>query len=709
MNEPIEEVSIELLDIDVVNEEILIITAQKLFNEAGTNLLDRSNAINKICQMLYDLHDSVKADVYISELSKKHKIAKRVFQEKYRQLEKTNKEEEDQMGDSGIPPDVDAGFARKFGFFTHRGCYYFLTKEGAFKGSNFTIKPLFHVYSKTDNKRLVEITNHYGCTKIMDVPSKSFISVDQFQAAAFNEGNYIWFGTKVHFLKILENISEKFPVCNELKTLGWQREGFYAFSNGIYGESWQPVDEYGITTHKENKFFSPSFSKVYTNVREDDDEYENDRFFIYQKASVSFEQWSTLMHDVYGEKATIAIGYLIATVFRDFIYEKYKIFPHLFLFGEKQSGKSQLAWSLSNMFFDNLPAFNLNSGTQVGFFRRLSRVKNCICWFDEYTNDIEEKRFQSLKSAYDGMGHEKGKMSKDNRTEITKVNSASVISGQYLPTRDDNALFTRSILLSFQKLIYTKKQTQKYDRLKQLELEGLSSLIGEILTHRSIVDKQFGMMFSDIMESLKADLTKENRGFDERLVRNFCCILTPIKIIGTKLKVGFSYRKIYDLSKDMIADLSNQISSSESLSNFWAMVEYLFENNLISIGQDFKINSTHSLLVTKENGSRIKEEFDTPKMVLHVRFSKIHPMYMEAHRKQFGKNGVDLVSLMHYIKHHKSYLGYMDSFRFETKVSSCYCFDYEALNIGLDKLPIDFDSETNSVVPESNNIDKLPF
>jgi len=58
---------------------------------------------------------------------------------------------------------------------------------------------------------------------------------------------------------------------------------------------------------------------------------------------------------------------------------------------------------------------------------------------------------------------------------------------------------------------------------------------------------------------------------------------------------------------------------------------------------------------------------------------------MEGHRKQFGKNGVDLVSLMHYIKHHPSYIGSVGSYRFEDSVSSCFAFDYEALKVNLQR------------------------
>ena len=60
---------------------------------------------------------------------------------------------------------------------------------------------------------------------------------------------------------------------------------------------------------------------------------------------------------------------------------------------------------------------------------------------------------------------------------------------------------------------------------------------------------------------------------------------------------------------------------------------------------------------------------------------------MEGHRRQFGKNGVDLVSLMHYIKHHPGYVGSLNSYRFSDSVSSCYAFDYDKLIVNLERTP----------------------
>ena len=76
---------------------------------------------------------------------------------------------------------------------------------------------------------------------------------------------------------------------------------------------------------------------------------------------------------------------------------------------------------------------------------------------------------------------------------------------------------------------------------------------------------------------------------------------------------------------------------------------------------------------------------------------------MEAHRKQYGKNGVDMVSMTHYIKHHKAYLGYTDSTRFDTMVTSAYVFDYQKLGITLERTGVETTMSEGAFSPESDN------
>ena len=340
---------LDIIDTNAGQKEKICAAAEIALEEAEGKFFEQSEAISGICQDFIDLKDPASAELFFKYLSKKFKISKKIFSDTFKTLSDVPKKARNiavqDFVEDGTDPEI------KQGWFVRKNCYWFYTKDGGpVSGSNFIMEPLFHIDSKIDNKRLVRITNEDGLSRIIDIPSNKFISVDQFSSYVFDEGNFLWTGCKAHYIKILKFISKDFPMCKPLITLGWQREGFYAFANGIYNGLWQPVNEFGITTHQEKLYFSPAFSVVYNNAREDDDLYENDRYFVYKQAPCTFGQWSRLMMDVYGQNAIIGMAFAVASIFRDLIYEKYKIFPHLFLFGEKQSGKSQMAWSLSNLF-----------------------------------------------------------------------------------------------------------------------------------------------------------------------------------------------------------------------------------------------------------------------------------------------------------------------------------------------------------------------
>ena len=701
------------LDGSAFDDQSFIVECGEILKALGDNPVSQHDAIVRICNMLIPLENETLESLYIKSISSEYNVPARYFQNTLKSIRSRNGHSKVREKQTAELDDLDSEVFRRFGFWEEGNRYYFKMDTGTFKASNFIIKPLFHIYSKSENnKRLIHIINELGQDKILDLPSKSLVSLDQFQQLVFSEGNYLFFGSRQHFIKILAKISNEFQKCNELRVLGWQKEGFYAFANGIVSDTWHPVDKFGMTDHDGQKYFSPAFSEIYKDVREDDDEYENDRSFIFHSAPLPFDEWCQLMCKVYGDNGVVAVAFALASVFRDLIYDTYKMFPHLFLFGEKQSGKSQLGWSLSSLFYSNLQGFNLNSGTQVGFFRKLSRVRNSVAWFDEYTNDIDERRFQSLKAAYDGMGHEKGKMSKDLRTEITRVNSSCVISGQYLPTRDDNALFTRSILLSFYRQKYSTQQVELFDKLKALERETLSGMLLEILPLRPIVADRLPGVYSIIFDALKTDLQERMIEFDERLIRNFTTILAPVKILESHLSLGFSFEQLYKISLDQIEATSHQLSSSEALAAFLQMIEFLFETKTIMEGYDFKINTRSSLKVQRNSSEAEEVVFAYPVKVIYFRFNKIHPEYLHAFRMQHSRNGLDLTSLLHYLKHHKAYIGYMPSTRFKDAISSCWCFKYELLGVNLEKFSSDsFDTKTEVFDDDPNTPDetKLPY
>ena len=79
---------------------------------------------------------------------------------------------------------------------------------------------------------------------------------------------------------------------------------------------------------------------------------------------------------------------------------------------------------------------------------------------------------------------------------------------------------------------------------------------------------------------------------------------------------------------------------------------------------------------------------------------------MEAYRRQTGKNGVELVSLMHYIKSSPYFIGSIRSYRFANSVSSCFVFDYKDMKVNLTR-SWETEDDSNQKKPASQNAESL--
>ena len=671
-------------------KDFILDEAKKLMETAGNDPMIKAGVTEKICSYIMEYKKFAIQDHYIDLLGANYK-PKKAWKDEVKRLRDEMMAEDEQGFRPGENADTET--LEKFGFYTEDNKYFFASKTGNFmSGTNFVIEPLFHISSKTDNKRLIRVINEFGYSRIIDVPSKVMVSPDQFQQFLYAEGNFLIFIAKQQFMKILNHIGQQFPICWELKTLGWQPEGFYAFSNGAYNGHWQEVDEMGIVEIDGKNFFSPAFSDVYKDVRDDDDEYESDRYFIYKPSKTTFSDWAKLMVSVYGDNGKVAVAYLIISLFRSDIYERFKVFPHLFLFGEKGSGKSQLGWSLSNVFLQGMPPFNLNSGTDVAFFRRLGRFRNIVVWYDEYTNQIDGKRFQALKSAYDGVGREKGKATQDSRTHVDRINSATCISGQYLPTLDDNALYTRSMVLTFKKKSYTKQEIQNYNDLKKIEEDGLSNIILELLENRETFTRKYSRIYMDMFDDLKDELAKVAPDVDERILRNYTTLLAAVSIIEkeTSIKLPFTYSNFANIIKQLVVEQSEKLSSTDALATFWNILSYLIDAQEVQEDVDFRIEKRRSYKATRKMlGVKKTVEITFPDSkehkVLYLNTAKVHASYLVEHRRQRGETGVGLQTLQDYIHSHKAYLGLCDSYRFRRSKSSAHMFDYDLLNANFER------------------------
>ena len=344
-------------------------------------------------------------------------------------------------GDEGdalarLPKSVDKNEVLRWGFYGltdgEKSGYYFRSSvEGNFRQvSNFIMKPLFHKYDIDDNSRIIQIENGIEGPIVVELPSEAMISNDQFAKFIYAQGPYFWDGTKVELSKLVRRSLREFPKTYELKTLGWQPEGFFAFYNYSYNGKLEKFNEVGIVKQDEKYFFSPAASDIYKDYRKEDDMFENDRYLSYSEPPVNFSQWARLMVDVYDDHAWAGIPFILMSTFRDVVFKVDNNCPFLYSYGQSKSGKSKFAESITNLFFNEMPAFNLNAGTDFAFAARLARFRNCPVFFNEFDdNVVKDEWFQSLKGAYDGEGRERGKGGSKKKNRNSKSELHSFIGG----------------------------------------------------------------------------------------------------------------------------------------------------------------------------------------------------------------------------------------------------------------------------------------
>ena len=702
-------------------DAIMFFCTEKL--EGVDDPYEKQDALASVAEIIAEVDGDVIQDQYIDQLSAKFKwVTKKNLKKEIGGVQKKEAAKKPQAEYDFFKslPDVDRSSVMKFGFYGKvdgkRTGYYFRSgsngdEETNYQAlTNFVMTPLFHKFDHEDNTRIVKIENGVTEPEVIELPSRSLISVDSFRTFLFDQGFYYFKGTKVHLDKLNEFHLWSFPKAFELKNLGWQNEGFWAWYNKSFNGKLSNYNEAGLVEHGGKNFFSPASSDIYKNYRQDDDDdqYENDKYLKYQEARINFSQWCDLMNRAYPDHAKAGIHWVLVCLFKDIVFKVDNNAPFLYSYGPSQSGKSKFHESITNLFFNQMPAFNLNSGTDFAFFHRMSRFKNCPIPFNEFNDDVvKDSWFEAIKGAFDGEGRERGKGMSKHRTETQKVNGLIMLAGQYLSTRDDNSVLSRSILRSFKKQTNRPDdQTEAYEEIKDLEKEGLGSIITELLVHRTEVKDTYSEEFNKCMKSLAAQIRKEGDLFNERVLRNYTSLLTMHQIFGKHFDLPWTQAEMKEWVKDQIVEISTMISNTDVLVDFWNSLETMFERGQLRENKHFKIEKEQKVKYSHKGKEDRFKEYREPTKILYVRISSVHQEFM-AWKRSTGGKAMDLTSLKSYLKDREYFVGYIDKAKFrrfktdsqgdlrsQSFVTSALMFEYDKLRINLESH--DFDSEDNT-------------
>jgi len=675
-------------------KDYVLILAEENREKCVENPATTSKVMLDICRLFYKKTEQERASI-IEQLSKIIPT-KSLWNKTIKELDRETEENTRKIEISGRTSEQNE-YIGKYGFYIENNCYKFQKNDGWFPGSNFIMEPLFHLESTYAAKRLYKLTNIHGVTRVIEFPQKDLIALSAFRLRCESMGNFRFDGGEVGLAKIKAYLYEKTKTCLEVAQLGWQRQGFFAWCNGSFADNkFTEIDEFGIVQHNQENYYLPALSNFY---KSDITLFDFERKFVHHAGDITLDDWMKKFLLVYGNNALVAFGFYVATLFRDYIFSQFKFFPILNIFGPKGTGKSQLAYSLLQMFGKLSGGPNMTNSTIASLADHVSKTSNVVCHIEEYKNSVEYEKVELLKGLWDGTGRSRMNMEKDKKKEVTNVDCGIVLTGQEMPTADI-ALFSRVIFLSFNKTEFTDDEKKRFAELETMQRNGLTHITNEILTYRAQFIEHFKENFDAAHDELKNIIDESS--IETRLWRNWLIIVASIRTLYNIRDLPIKYSLSLEAIAPLIQRQHTETRANNDVSNFWDIFVYLVTTGILEHGYHYKIYVTDKLTTSKYEINDVRKYIAIDMQIALQEYAM--------HNKRAGTKPIPKSSLDYYLKNIPEFLG-TQSCRLkvspknkadrgqlvehpgagnddETKVASflkrCHYYDYEKLNLDIE-------------------------
>ena len=676
----------------VSNEDFVMWYARHVYDEEKTDTA-KSDAVRDICDILVTERDEYTRASFVESLSAKYGH-KNLWKNAINEAKKRRSDEKARRTTKKSGIDL-----QKYGFYETHNCYFSQKDGNELQWSNFKMKPLYHIMGVDDSKRLYEITNVDGQTRTLELNAEELVSIQKFMIKVESNGNFLWYASIQELMTLKKYLYDITGTAIKIRQYGWQRKGFWAFGNGcIYNNKFIPADHMGIVhLHDEDKEMDNYYLQGASDIYADDTSYFGfERQFIKPDthASISLRDFSTIMVEVFGNNAKIAICYLLASLFRDVITSYTTNFPLLNLFGPKGSGKTELGITLMRFFTIGDRPLNLRNTTAPGLSQALAMSANGLCHLDEYKNTLDMKIIEIIKGAYDGVGRARMDMDRGKQIEKTPVDCGVIVSGQEMPTLDI-AMFSRMIFLTHDSTTHDRAAKDKFNHLVDIRKMGLQHLTQEILSHRQLFVSSFYENYNDVTNEVYDHI--DGAQIEDRLWRNWVILLTAYKTLYRTLELPFEYEEMKELVIAGIKRQNSEVLSNNELGNLWNAMTYLNEEGMIHADADFKIRYLRKLKT-----DQVAKEYNTDTPILMIRLNHFIGQYKRM-AKQQGESVMSKDSIRYYLTTSTAYLGQKNCERWKqyedgkpkveyrqvdnertkaveiSKFDRCMCFDYRML------------------------------
>lgn len=531
-------------------------------------------------------------------------------------------------------------------------CFYTYDEGEAVRLSNFFLESLYHIKDETNGTRLFRMVNKFNESVDIEFRESELCSLTTFQQRVGSVGNYIWRAKIDKLNNVKEYLYRGTRSAERVRKMGWDGvNGFFAFGNGVFnGDRFLAVDDLGIVeTAPSRSFYIPATSKMYENNPEI---YQFERLFIHENRSgIKLYDFAIQLVKVFGDNAKIAFCYLLATLYRDVIFNRTRHFPILNLFGEKGTGKTTLATSLQSFFIHSVDPPNLGVTSVPAMNDRVSQAINSLVVFDEYKNDLDVRKIAYLKGLWGGGGQTKKNQNTDGMAAQTIISTGIALCGQDKPTQD-MALFTRVLFLAFSKTSFSKPERDAYEDLVAMCSLGNTHLTLEVLGHRQLFEKNFSNAYS----LTKSELSKivEGEKIHDRIFGNWIIPLAAFRTLESVLSLPFSYNDLLTVAVAGMRLQNETAQESSEMGDFWEALQGFHTQGRAIDKAHFRIKWHRTFRSTTMKEDMV---FAEPTPVLYLNSAAVAGLFNGRGASNATANRSNWSTMLSYLRSHPSFLG----------------------------------------------------
>ena len=531
-------------------------------------------------------------------------------------------------------------------------CFYTYDEGEAVRLSNFYLESLYHIKDETNGTRLFRMVNKFNEAVEIEFRESELCSLTTFQQRVGSVGNYIWRAKIDKLNNVKEYLYRGTRSAERVRKMGWDAvNSFFAFGNGVFNsERFLAVDELGIVETAPNKsFYIPATSKMYENNPEI---YQFERLFIHENRSgIKLYDFAVQLVKVFGDNAKIAFCYLLATLYRDVIFNRTRHFPILNLFGEKGTGKTTLATSLQSFFIHSVDPPNLGVTSVPAMNDRVSQAVNSLVVFDEYKNDLDVRKIAYLKGLWGGGGQTKKNQNTDGMAAQTIISTGIALCGQDKPTQD-MALFTRVLFLAFSKTSFSKPERDAYEDLVAMCSLGNTHLTLEVLSHRALFEKNFSNAYS----LTKSELSKivEGEKIHDRIFGNWIIPLAAFRTLESVLSLPFSYNDLLTVAVAGMRLQNETAQESSEMGDFWEALQGFHTQGRAIDKAHFRIKWHRTFRSTTMKEDMV---FAEPTPILYLNSAAVAGLFNGRGSANATANRSNWSTMLSYLRSHPSFLG----------------------------------------------------